>query len=643
MCGIVGFIDPNRLLNSCGEVVLSKMLDQMTFRGPDSQGVKLFSECGLGLGHRRLSIMDLSNSGLQPMTSHSGRYTLVFNGELYNFSEVQKELDLSFEGIQWKGSSDTEILLTAIDHFGLLETLKRSNGMFALALFDNKSRTLTLARDRIGEKPLYYGTVNGIFAFSSQLSAFHCVPGFKGSIDRSALVTYFRHNYVPAPLSIYEDVLKLGPGCTLEIELREHNFLIHEPTKYWDLEGIFERPDNNLSNRSLEETVHCLDTRLSKAVKIRMSSDVPLGALLSGGIDSSLIVAMMQKQSASKIHTFTVGFDESEFNEAHRAKRIADYLGTDHTEIYVNQKQALEIIPKIPEAYDEPFSDSSQIPTMLVYLLAKGKITVCLSGDGGDELFGGYTRYLHAQKLSEKLGIVPTVIRESLHSVFRRTTTLFPDSDSSFGVYMKKLERLSEMLQGEPRLSCYRRYLSHWTYPELVVSEGLESFSAFDSIQGFPKELDFLTLMRLCDLKNYLPDDILVKLDRASMYSSVEGRVPFLDPDVIQFAINLPSRFLVNENTGKYVLKELAYRWVPQELLDAPKMGFGIPLAYWLRNELNEWAEDLLSKKSLDESGLLNSKTIASYWAQHKSGRADWHFLLWDVLMFQTWYKTYHR
>jgi len=638
MCGIVGFIDPQRVFANTGRVVLSRMLDQMISRGPDSKGVELFSQFGLGLGHRRLSILDLSDAGHQPMKSHSGRYTLVFNGELYNFQDLKNELNTTFEGIRWQGSSDTEVLLTAIDQFGLVPALSKSNGMFALALYDSKSRTLTLARDRVGEKPLYYGTSNGVFIFSSQLSAFHSVPGFRGSIDKDALVSYFRHNYVPAPLSIYENVSKLNPGCIIEVKLDEHSFKTVESKEYWRLESFFIESECDSIDASFERTLLDLETRLFNAVSLRMSSDVPLGALLSGGIDSSLIVAMMQRQSASKVNTFTVGFNESEFNEAVRARKIANYLETEHTEIYVDQKQALETIPRIPLAFDEPFSDSSQIPTMLVYALAKKRITVCLSGDGGDELFAGYTRYLDAQSLYKRMRIVPQVFRWPLHFTLKRLSTLF----SGLGVFMKKMERLSEMFEGDSRHSSYRRYLTHWTYPEVVVRGGNESFCAFESLRKLPMDFDFVTFMRLCDLKNYLPDDILVKLDRASMYSSIEGRLPFLGPEVIQFSANLSTKLLIHEGTGKHLLKSLAYRWIPQNLLNSPKMGFGIPLASWLRNELREWAEDLLSKRSLEESGLLNSELVCSYWEQHKQGLADWHFLLWDVLMFQTWYRTYH-
>ncbi len=638
MCGIIGYFDPSNFNSASTERMMRQMMKEIFHRGPDSQGLLIEPAFGVSLGHQRLSILDLSDQAKQPMLSTTGRYLLTYNGEIYNFSEIRKLLDSSVENISWRSTSDTEVLLQAIENWGLYKTLELIDGMFAFAVFDKRERALTIVRDRLGEKPIYYSFEGGRFAFASELKCFKHYSFHKREINSQALMAYLKHNYVPAPMTIFKDIYKLRAGESLTLRMRGHELCIDDSYRYWGLN--IEKILNENQNEMPEELVlDQLEKLIDDSVRSRLVSDVPVGALLSGGIDSAIIVAFMQKNAVKPIKTFTVGFSEKQFDESVHAREVAEFLGTEHTEIRVNQRDALDIVPSISHTYCEPFADSSQIPTMLVYSKAKEHVSVCLSGDGGDELFGGYQRYLDAIQFKRNLDLFPnwfrTLSRDSLSSM----ANLMNNSGlSGFNVLSKKLSRFSNSFVPDNGFSVYNRYLSHWVDSQSVVRNPVTEYDIFQTFSALNNSTNFLNLMRLTDLLNYLPDDILVKVDRASMAVSLEGRLPFLDHKIVEFAFNLDNKKLINNKNAKYILKELAFRHIPKTLLDRPKSGFGVPLADWLRNELRDWAESLLSEASLEEHGLFETNIIRDYWLEHTKGYADWHFLLWDILMFQSWY-----
>jgi asparagine synthase (glutamine-hydrolysing) len=626
------------------------MADELLHRGPDDRGVWADDVAGIALGHRRLSIVDLSAAGHQPMLSHDARFVLAYNGELYNTEALREEVERAVGPRAWRGHSDTEVLLEAFAALGVREALRRTVGMFALALWDRQERRLTLARDRIGEKPLYYGRFGTALLFASEPKALRRHPAWRGEIDRDALVLYARHGYVPAPYSIYRGVAKLAPGCFAEFSPGDAEPRI-EP--YWSaletaLAGV------TAPRREQEaELVGELDALLRQAVRGQMVADVPLGAFLSGGIDSSTVVALMQAQSSRPIRTFTIGFDEAEYNEAEHARAVARHLGTEHTELTVTPEQAQAVIPRLPDIYCEPFADASQIPTFLVAQLARQHVTVALSGDAGDELFGGYNRYLLAQRVWRGLSAVPLPLRRATVNALlglptrtwdRLLGALRPVLPRRLRVPNPgdKVHKLAGVLAQEDLDSVYRRLVSQWSEPGELVPGGREPPTPLTLPAGLEGLRTPLQRMTYLDTVTYLPDDILVKVDRAAMAVSLETRVPLLDHRVVEFAWQVPEQYKVRGGCGKHLLREVLARYVPRELFDRPKMGFGVPIDQWLRGPLREWAEHLLDPVALRRQGYFAVEPIIRAWSDHLDGKRSNQYPLWVVLMFQAWLERTH-
>lgn len=623
MCGIVGFIDRfGKVVEP--EMTLHKMIGRISHRGPDSKGI--WFESGTGLGHARLSIIDLTHEGHQPMSSISNRYIISYNGEVYNYELMRQEL--ASLGLKFRGRSDTEVILAAIETWGLTKAVSNFVGMFAFALWDRLDRKLYLVRDRLGIKPLYYGIIGGVFIFTSDLKAFYSLPFFSRAIDRGALVQYLRYSYIPAPYSIYKNIQKLLPGHILSLETADGSTTLEYKLKpYWSLVSVVEKAQRNPFKGSSEEAIKQLDDLLRVSIKDRMVADVPLGVFLSGGIDSSIVAALMQVQCESSVKTFTIGFHDVKHNEATHAKAVANYLGADHTELYINAKQAMDVIPTLPGIYDEPFSDSSQIPTYLVSQLARKHVTVTLSGDGGDELFYGYHRYNFAQSIWRKIGWLPFGLR----SVFGDVV------NSVVPAKYRKPRAIADVLSLESSDDLYQRVISHWKNPsDVVILPNKEA-----DILGIPIQKSispkFSERMMFYDLSGYLPDDILVKVDRASMGVSLEARVPLLDHRIVEFAWQLPLSLKQRGQQGKWILRNVLYRYVPRNLVDRPKHGFSIPISEWLSGPLRDWAEELLDERKIIEQGFFNPTPIRDKWLDQVKGRGKWHYYLWDILMFQSW------
>lgn len=644
MCGIAGLFRPaaDRAAETL-EAVGGCMTATLRHRGPDAGAVWVDAHAGIVLGHRRLAIIDLSPNGSQPMSSTSGRWVIAFNGEIYNFPALRD--DLLTRGHRFRGHSDTEVLLAAIEQWGLTESLKRAVGMFALALWDREDHVLYLARDRMGEKPLYYGWVDGAFLFGSELKALRAYDGWEPTIDRDALALFLRHNYVPGPYTIYQGIRKLPPGTSLAIPASGDTA---EPRPYWSLGDVIRTARARRFDGGEPEAIEQLDRLLRQSIRGQMVADVPLGAFLSGGIDSSTVVALMQAQSERAIQTFTIGFHEQAYDEAVYAKAIAHHLGTDHTELYVAPADAIAVIPRLPTLYDEPFADSSQIPTFLVAQLARRSVTVSLSGDGGDELFGGYNRYFLARAIWQRMGRLPRPLRKT---VARGITACAPTTwDRMFGAIRAALPgalrprhfgdglyKLAVILHADGPDEIYHRLVSHWEQPDRVVRGAVEPLTSLTNTAAWPELGDYTERMMYLDAITYLPDDILVKVDRACMAVSLEARVPLLDHRVIEFAWSLPLAFKVRNGDGKRLLRRVLNRYVPNELVDRPKMGFGVPIDHWLRGPLRDWAESLLDERRLRLEGFFDPGPIREKWLEHLSGANDWQYLLWDVLMFQAW------
>ncbi len=621
------------------------MRDRLHHRGPDDAGYWLDVHAGIALGHRRLSILDLSSLGHQPM--HDGRYVVVYNGEIYNYRTLRKEL-INF-GYKFKGGSDTEVILAAVLEWGVEAAIKKFVGMFAFALWDKRERVLYLVRDRLGIKPLYYGWINESFVFASELKAIMAFPGFNASINRKALALFMRYNCVPTPSSIFKNIFKLEPGHIAKINsTRKSNFQLME---YWSPTSIAAKGLENPLSISEEEAIKELERHLLDVVQCRMIADVPLGAFLSGGIDSSTVVAMMQSQSTKPIKTFSIGNIIESYDEARYANKIAQHLGTDHTELYVTPEQALEVIPSLPSMFDEPFADSSQIPTFLVSKLAREKVTVSLSGDGGDELFGGYNRHQWAPRIWNRYGAWPCRLKKILSSALHSFTprqwdaifdflTLLSKGKINFRMPGYKIQKLAEALLASSPEELYKLLASHWTNP-LQVVKGIDK-EPDRWTKTIPQSLynDFTAFMMFMDLVTYLPDDILTKVDRASMAVSLEARVPLIDHRLVEFAWKLPLKFKIRNGTGKWILRQVLYKYVPKKLIERPKTGFGIPLDVWLRGPLREWGEMLIEESRLKSEGFFHVKPIRQKWQEHLEGKRNWAYHLWDVLMFQAWLES---
>lgn len=622
------------------------MTDCLAHRGPDDSGIWCDESAGIGLGHRRLSIIDLSPAGHQPMPSRTDRYWTVFNGEIYNFKELRDELASS--GATFRGHSDTEVILEAIERWGIAGAVPRFAGMFALAIWDRTERALHLVRDRLGEKPLYYGWLDRTLIFGSELKGLKAHPQWDGEIDRGSLALFLRHNYIPAPYSIYRNVRKVMPGTILTFRSPESSVSPVERV-YWSARQVAEAGFAEPLAETGNNLVELCEARLSDTVRQEMVSDVPLGAFLSGGIDSSLIVALMQANSSRPVKTFTIGFHVDEFNEAHDAKLVAAHLGTEHTELYVTPEETLAVIPRLPTLYDEPFADSSQIPTFLVAQLARQHVTVALSGDGGDEMFGGYHRYFLGQRLWSGLRRIPAPMRRGMargiravspgqwDSVFAGVNRALPSR--RMALRGERAHKLAGVLSVESSEQLYQGLVTHWPEPSAVTLGAAEPLTMLTDPDRSTRMSDFVSRMMYLDMVSYLPDDILVKVDRATMGVSLESRAPFLDHRVVEFAWRLPMRVKVRDGVGKWILRRILERHVPTALFERPKMGFGVPIDRWLRGPLKEWAGDLLEPSVLRRDGFFDEREITLKWNEHQSGAMNWQYLLWDVLMFQAWLR----
>ena len=618
------------------------MATVIAHRGPDDHGVWIDEAAGLALAHRRLAVVDLSAAGHQPMHSATGRWIISYNGEIYNHAVLRRQLEASGHAFAWRGYSDTETLLACIESWGVEATLKRSVGMFAFALWDRQQRSLILARDRAGEKPLYYGWQGNAFLFGSELKALRAHPAFNAPVDSGGLALLLRHNYIPTPYTIHEGVFKLPPGTWLQLRQGQQEL---KPQAYWSLRDVAERGMADPFTGSEQEAVSELSRLLAVAVAGQGAADVPLGALLSGGIDSSLITSLMQAQANHPVRTFTIGFGEKAYDEAAHARAVACHLGTEHTELRLSANDALDLIPQLPSMYDEPFADSSQLPTHLVMKLARQHVTVALSGDAGDEFFGGYNRYLHGPSVWRRIGWLPSPLRRALGAGM---TALPASSLNSVagplarwigvaqpGDKAHKLGRRLRHVQGIDDL--YVSLVTEWSDAERLVVDGHAPANLLDDRSRWPALKDPVARMMALDGMTYLPDDILVKMDRASMALSLETRAPFLDRDVMEFAWRLPMSMKLREGGGKWILRQLLYRHVPRALIERPKMGFGVPLDQWLRGPLRDWAGALLAEDRLVREGYFDPRPIRDAWDRHQRGEASFGYRLWSVLMFQAW------
>jgi asparagine synthase (glutamine-hydrolysing) len=648
MCGIAGYW--HRVTQFSQEQsygTIAAMTDALVQRGPDSSGVWLEPDLSIGLGHRRLAILDLSPEGAQPMVSQQGRYVMVFNGEIYNFGELKATL--SRLGHQFRGHSDTEVMLAAFTEWGVTAAVGKFVGMFAFAIWDTEARVLHLGRDRLGEKPLYYGWMGEILLFGSELKALVAHPQWQGNIDRQALALFIRHGYIPAPHSIYTGINKLPPGTILSLPASQPQAA--SPVVYWDLQTAVTEGQSQPFRGSDAEAITHLDELLRSTIKEQTIADVPLGAFLSGGVDSSTVVALMQAQSIRPIKTFSIGFTEPKYNEAEYAKAVATHLGTDHTELYVTPIEAIAVIPHLPTLYDEPFADSSQIPTYLVSKLAREHVTVSLSGDGGDELFCGYSRYFTAQKIWDKIGWLPVGIRQFYAKLLRSVSVdRWDEIIAQIGKAVPQLRQsqqgnrvhlLGNFLRQKQPLDLYAQMMSFVPEGTSIVLNHHEPETLLSHPPAWLKGLDFTSQMMYVDSMTYLPDDVLAKVDRAAMGVSLESRVPFLDRRVVEFAWQVPLSMKARHGQGKWLLRQVLYQYVPRELIDRPKMGFGVPIDLWLRAELRDWAESLIAPDRLEREGFFNVQAVRQLWTEHLSGKFDRCYLLWNILMFQSWLEQH--
>ena len=629
MCGITGFLNLDKPIYYNQKQVIKDMCKAINHRGPDESDIYIDTKEKVFLGHTRLSILELSSLGSQPMCSKSGRYVIVFNGEIYNHLEIRKEI-VSSQNLSWMGNSDTETLLSAIEVYGIKLALKKCVGMFSFALWDKIERKLTISIDRMGEKPMYYGIQNNAFIFGSELKSLVLHPDFLQEENINSLSTYLNLGYIPRPFSIWQGVKKLNPAEIITINIGSNNIFNLKTDSYWSLsEKIIESQKNNFHG-STKHAIENLEHLIINSVKGQMLSDVPIGAFLSGGIDSSLVVSVMQSITNNPVKTFSIGFENKKYNEANFAKSVASHLKTDHTELYVNDKDALDVIPLLSQIYDEPFGDSSAIPTFLVSKLARNHVSVCLSGDGGDELFGGYSRYQNSKfKLLNK---IPNCFFEFSHNIFKN----IPAKNMIFGEkFIDKVNFANDLSQTRDFKSFYNTSISQWRNSPLVNSVIDQDFGISNYIVDMIK--DPMHKMMAIDSLTYLPDDILTKVDRAAMAVSLETRVPLLDHRIVEYAWQLPGSLKFNDGQMKWILKEILSKYVPRQLTERPKMGFGIPIASWLRGPLRDWAESLLDSKIIKSEGIFNNKIISRNWNQFLKGDDRLSHPMWLILTYQSW------
>lgn len=642
MCGIVGFCDRNgRRTAGTLRQSLGGMVSKISHRGPDSAGYWIDESVGLALGHRRLSIMDVSQAGQQPMMSQCERYIITFNGEIYNYRNIRNKIDKEQDGYLWRGSSDTEVILAAISVYGLINAVTEFVGMFAFALWDRVDEVLYLVRDRIGEKPLYYGFSAGVFMFGSELKPLRVHPAWQGEIDRDVLGLYFRNNYVPAPFSIYKNIFKLPQGTYLKLNIQNMSSgLLPEPINYWSLLKAAQYGINHPFSGTDEDAISELDKYLKTAISGQMISDVPLGAFLSGGVDSSVVVSLMQAQSTQPIRTFTIGFQDVAYNEATYANAVAKHIGTSHTELCLTPEDCMSIIPELPVLYDEPFADSSQIPTHLVCKLARQNVAVCLSGDGGDEVFLGYNRHIQLARLQRVFKVMPLTVRQLIAASLNNLPASFIElilRGKKFGLLADQVQKIASIIDREDPSDMYQLLTQFWEYPSAIVLGSHEKQTLLTDKSLWPDFAEYLHSIMYVEQMTSLPDDMLVKVDRAAMGVSLETRVPFLDHRLIEFSWSLPFKMKYRDGLTKWLLRQILYKYVPSSLIERPKAGFGIPIDVWLKGPLRDWAEELLNERRLRNDGFLNAKILRGKWIEHLEGKKKWQPHLWGVLMFQSW------
>ena len=632
MCGFVGSFGAQ----SINIDIIDKMTSSLHHRGPDSKAYWIDKSSDFSFGHTRLAIQDVSTNGSQPMHSYSGRYVIAFNGEIYNHFELRKQI----QNINWNGRSDTETALAVIENYGISEALCKFNGMFAFALWDKKKKVLTLARDRVGEKPLYYGWQKDTFLFGSELKSMKCHPSFQNKINIDAVSAFYRFSYIPAPLTIYCDIFKLEPGSYVEISINEKKI---NPVKYWSIPMILGGEKNNHRVNETESICE-LDEILNSTIKLQQISDVPLGAFLSGGIDSSIIASIMQSNNTNKIKTFTISLENKDFDESHNAALVSEALGTDHNQIPIGPKDVLNLLPNISKIYDEPFADSSQIPTYFVSKFASSQVKVCLSGDAGDELFGGYNRYIWSLKYSKFSNELKFIIRtlfktlplESLINFYNLFSRVLPPS-YRLALPSEKFQKIKNIINNDDFEDIYTNLCLTNLEAERLLFEDTKYNHIKSRWLSNSKLTDEITSMMLTDIETYLTDDILCKVDRAAMSNSLETRVPFLDHRLVEFAVNLDLDLKIRNGESKYILRRVLDKYLPSKITNQVKQGFGIPIASWLRGPLKEWASDLLLNDNLKNNDFINSKQVSYMWHEHQSGKKDWHSEIWNILMFQSW------